>query len=195
MAFTTVSLDGRLTVWEALAGWLDPDVDVVSEDVVLQGRTPKESQQVNLQLMDDAKDTATQVALVELGLSRAAGAEVVDVVPDSPAQAVLTVGDVVTAIDGQPITSSSELVQAIGARRPGDEVSLTLQRGRGRRRRHPRETTDGHGGPGRQRGPARRPVLRRAGQDLVRQPLSRTTSASTAVTSSARRPAWPSRWA
>jgi PDZ domain-containing protein len=128
VAFTTVSLDGRLTVWEALAAWLDPDVDVVSEDVVLQGRSPQESQQVNLQLMDDAKDTATQVALVELGLSSAAGAEVVDVVADSPAAAVLAAGDVVTAIDGQPVTSSSSLVQAIGARRPGDQVRLALQR-------------------------------------------------------------------
>ena len=128
VAFTTVSLDGRLTVWEALAGWLDPHVDVVSEDVVLQGRTPEESQQVNLQLMDDAKETATQVALVELGLSRAAGAEVVDVVPGSPAAGALAVGDVVTAIDGQPITSSSALVQAIGGHRPGDQVSLVVER-------------------------------------------------------------------
>jgi putative serine protease PepD len=51
-------------------------------------------------------------------------------VPGGPAeQAGLRPGDVITAIDGEPVEDSSELIVAIRARRPGDEVRLTVQRG------------------------------------------------------------------
>ena len=92
MAYTTVSVNGRINVWQALVGWLDPEIDIVKEDVILQGRSPKESQQVNLQEMADSKDTATNVALEQLGLASKAGAEVMEVVDGSPAQQVLQHG-------------------------------------------------------------------------------------------------------
>jgi Lon-like protease len=128
MAYTTVSVNGRINAWQALAGWLDPEVDIVKEDVILQGRSPKESQQVNLQEMADSKDTATNVALEELGLATEAGAEVVDVVDGSPAKQVLQPGDVITAVDAKQVTTSGDLVTAITSHKPGDVVALTLSR-------------------------------------------------------------------
>ncbi len=38
-------------------------------------------------------------------------------------------GDTITALDGSPITSSSRLAEAIGQRKPGDTVTLTVVRG------------------------------------------------------------------
>ncbi|WNM25124.1 S1C family serine protease [Demequina capsici] len=52
------------------------------------------------------------------------------VVSGSPAdQAGIKPGDVITAIDGRPVTQSDELVVAIRAKAPGDEVTLTIQSG------------------------------------------------------------------
>lgn len=128
MAYTTVSVNGRINAWQALVGWLDPEVDIVNQDLILQGRSPQESQQVNLQEMADSKNTATNVALQHLGLATPAGAEVVQVVDGSPAQQVLQPGDVITSVDGQPVADSGDLVQAITSHKPGDVVSLTISR-------------------------------------------------------------------
>jgi S1-C subfamily serine protease len=69
-------------------------------------------------------DTATLY-----GLPVTAGAVIVDVRPDGPADlAGLQQGDIVTAIDDEPVTSVAELVGRIQQRRPGDEVTLTVAR-------------------------------------------------------------------
>jgi putative serine protease PepD len=58
------------------------------------------------------------------------GAVVQDVASGSPAaKAGLQVGDLVTAIDGKTIQSSAEMVAAIRDHKPGDKVSLTVNRG------------------------------------------------------------------
>ena len=62
------------------------------------------------------------------------GVQVLDtsdgVVAGSPAdQAGIQPGDVITAIDGRPVTQSDELVVAIRAKAPGDDVTLTVQSG------------------------------------------------------------------
>ncbi len=51
------------------------------------------------------------------------------VTPGGPADAAgLQAGDVILAFDGRPMTESDELVVAIRAREPGDEVTLTVRR-------------------------------------------------------------------
>ena len=53
----------------------------------------------------------------------------VSVQSGSPAaDAGLQAGDVVTAIDDRPVTSSTELTAAVRSRQPGDTVSLTVRR-------------------------------------------------------------------
>ena len=128
--FTTVSVRGRLTVWGALAGWLDPAVTVVPEEQILSDRTPQENRQINLQLMDTSKQTAILVALEELGYDVRAlgtGAIIAQVEADQPADGVLAVGDTVVAVDGEPVELASDLVEAISSRAPGTEVELTVE--------------------------------------------------------------------
>ena len=64
--FVTVSVP-RLTALGAVMGWLDPDVDVVEEDLILGDQSPQENRENNLRLMGYSKDFATYVALDKLG--------------------------------------------------------------------------------------------------------------------------------
>src|SRR6056297_2054740 len=58
------------------------------------------------------------------------GAVVVDVGDDTPAaDAGLERGDIIVAMDGRPITSMEELTGRIHREQPGNEVSLSVQRG------------------------------------------------------------------
>jgi Do/DeqQ family serine protease len=64
-----------------------------------------------------------------LGLSSATGALVSQVVEGSPADhAGIRTGDVITAVNGQPVKSNSELRNTIGLRRVGDKVEIGLVR-------------------------------------------------------------------
>jgi S1-C subfamily serine protease len=58
------------------------------------------------------------------------GAMVAVVIPGSPAaSAGLQPGDVITAIDGQPVSAPSDVAQTVDVRRPGERLSLQIQRG------------------------------------------------------------------
>jgi PDZ domain-containing protein len=133
LLFTTVHVDGvsnRLTLLEALDGWVDDNVDVFPQDAILGQQTPEENRQRNQTLMDTSKDTAVLVALAHLGYDVAVvgtGATIVEVVADSPADGTVAVGETVTAVDGQPIALSEELATAIAAHVPGDTASLSIE--------------------------------------------------------------------
>jgi S1-C subfamily serine protease len=63
------------------------------------------------------------------GLPVSAGAVIVDVRPGGPAdEAGLTTGDIITAIEDEPVRSIAELAGRVQQRRPGDEVTLTVAR-------------------------------------------------------------------
>jgi putative serine protease PepD len=58
-----------------------------------------------------------------------AGAKIATVRAGTPAaDSALTAGDVVTAVDGEAVTSSDQLREVIDAHNPGDSVTLTVSR-------------------------------------------------------------------
>ena len=72
-----------------------------------------------------------------LGLHKASGGIVAQVIPGSPAEkAGVRAGDVVTAIEGHRIKSNTDLRNAIGLLRVGDGVTIDLLRDGRRQRRH-----------------------------------------------------------
>jgi S1-C subfamily serine protease len=63
------------------------------------------------------------------GLAAERGAVLVEIVSGSPAEeAGLQRGDIVTAVDGAPVTSMPELAGRLQQHRPGDEVTLRIVR-------------------------------------------------------------------
>ncbi|HUZ03463.1 MAG TPA: trypsin-like peptidase domain-containing protein [Thermomicrobiaceae bacterium] len=66
----------------------------------------------------------------QLGVANTTGAVIGQVAPNSPgAAAGLQANDVVTAIDGTKLTTESSLAEAIDHHKPGDVVTLSVQRG------------------------------------------------------------------
>jgi hypothetical protein len=62
------------------------------------------------------------------GVPTEAGVLVSKIVEDSPAAGELEVGDIISAVDGEPIDSPSELARAIGGHESGDGVDLEVWR-------------------------------------------------------------------
>jgi S1-C subfamily serine protease len=73
------------------------------------------------------------------------GAIVQRVYEDSPASAAgLEEGDVITAIDGEPIVSPQALADAIAEREPGDKITLTVYQSEGEEEREVQVTLAEH---------------------------------------------------
>ena len=128
--FLTVSLR-QATAAELAAAWFDDAVEVESQDDLFGTQTASENRDVNVRMMSDSKDAATFQALSRLGYtitSTGTGAIVAGVQPDGPAHGVLSKGDVIVAVQGQPITLNSQLVAALGAGTPGELVSLLVEK-------------------------------------------------------------------
>ena len=71
--------------------------------------------------------TVTAAEAEELGI--AGGARVIDVQDDGPASGTLEDGDIITAIDGQAVTSASDVVEIVRAADVGDVLAVTVRRG------------------------------------------------------------------
>jgi len=128
--YTTVSVRERVNPYEALAGWIDPAVEVIPETKVRGDVPPEEFRRMNVEAMADSKTTAQVLALRQLGYTNlGVGAEVVEVQADMPAGPVLNAGDVIVAIDGKTVGSSSDAVAAIRAHAPGDTLRMRVERG------------------------------------------------------------------
>lgn len=130
VAFTTVSL-GTTSLLEALAGWLDDDVDVLPERAVRGGRSADASRRYNAALMDTSIQVSIAVALQRLGYEvdiRTTGTVVREILADSPAAARLELDDVIVAVDGNPVDQPGEVSDLLQPGGPGAEHVLTVER-------------------------------------------------------------------
>jgi PDZ domain-containing protein len=121
----------HINAWRYLQARLDGDIDLYKEQQLNPER--KSQKQLNdeaAQQMADAKTAATKVALEAAGFKvRAApGVTVSDVSEKLPAGKVLGPGDVIMTADGHKIRRSTDLTDAIQARKVGDDVVLEITR-------------------------------------------------------------------
>jgi PDZ domain-containing protein len=122
--FTTVSVSS-LTLIEEIQANRDASVRVVPEEV---GRCNSSAARTQNQVsMDTSKDTAIRVALTVLGYDLVtAGVQITSVSLDTEAGSVLQVGEVITAVAGEPTLDSVALRDLMVLRRPGETIELTL---------------------------------------------------------------------
>jgi PDZ domain-containing protein len=82
--------------------------------------------------MRDSQDTAKEVALTRLGYPVTHVSDqvvVADVACGGPSDHHLQLGDLVTAVDGHPVSRASDVRPLVLAHRPGDLVHVTVRRG------------------------------------------------------------------
>jgi Lon-like protease len=109
---------------------LNHDIQLVNERALVGQSKPSQLNQANQVDMRDSTQTAVVVALHRLGYQidvASLGAEVREVGAHTPADGHLQPGDVVTALDGTPTTTSAALVTEIRKRRVGDVGRLAVQ--------------------------------------------------------------------
>jgi PDZ domain-containing protein len=101
-----------LTPALALVAWLDDTQTIVSRDVLYPPGVPTDvTDQRGVSQMDQSKIAATAVALRALDLypdEHGTGALIEQTAESCPADGKLFPGDIITAIDGEPVTSASQ---------------------------------------------------------------------------------------
>ena len=105
---------------------------VPAEDVRPPGQSQEQVNQTNKRLIDESKPVAAVVALRAAGYDvqiTGQGAEVESVIDGMPAQGVLQTGDVIVAVDGQAVDTTTSLIETIRRHKVGDSVGLTVRRG------------------------------------------------------------------
>ncbi len=118
-------------VWRYLFAQLDDDVTVQKREDVIGCASYADSGRLNDELMRQSQDVAKEVALTRLGYEVGLiGTRVIirDVECDGPAEGELRPGDVVTAVDGTPVTTAEEIAPLVQQHRPGDRATFAVER-------------------------------------------------------------------
>jgi Lon-like protease len=131
LELTTVLASPReLTLAKALRGWLDPDLAVVPRETVFPtDRTPEQIRDDNTASMVASQESATMAALRQIGVEGTPEVVVRAVSEGAPADGRLQPDDVLTSVDGVPVSTADALREQIAARSPGDRVRIGYLRG------------------------------------------------------------------
>ena len=90
---------------------------------IIDGKTPTHAQ------LGVSLSTVNEQSAQRYGLPTDTGAYVASVSKGSgAAEAGIQVGDIITAFDGQPVESASDLMLDVRSKNPGDKVTLTVNR-------------------------------------------------------------------
>ena len=133
--FILTSVDVQTPILGAQWAWtkMDPTVRLVPpESIVPENTTPQSWGRQGFQELDESMATATVVGLREAGYDArfvGKGAAVVSVLPGSPALGRLQPGDVITALNGKPVSTTGDLIQGTQGLDPGATAQLQVVRG------------------------------------------------------------------
>src|ERR1700728_490005 len=130
----TVSYAGgpgyKINIWGALAGWINSDEAVVPESELFpSGQSAEQAQQEDTAEMAGSQEIATAAAFTYLHIPYQTFITVAEAAQGYPAYGVLKTGDIITAINGVPVTSDTNLQNMIRSHPAGTKLDFTVQRG------------------------------------------------------------------
>jgi PDZ domain-containing protein len=137
--YFVTATSSELTGLQALMGWFDPTVDVRTCEEQFGTCDPDAARQVSLGAMTSAKQIAEYVALTRLGFDATlvqGPAQVGSFGPDTcpqdapPLRAcnVMAIGDIITELEGTPITVVNDLTGLLDESAPGDLADISVER-------------------------------------------------------------------
>lgn len=121
--------EGRLNLLEAMSAWISDEDALYPHDAIYrQDETQEESKTESAVAMVSSQDSATAVALAELGYDVQQVVEVLNVRAGLPADGRLKVGDVLVSVGGRQITTPQDVVDAVDAAPVGEPLSFVVER-------------------------------------------------------------------
>jgi PDZ domain-containing protein len=115
----------------ALPGLHEGATLIPADEINPAGESDRTRRQEDLRDMAQSQKLAAAVALRQLGYKvqvRQRGVLIEGVAADYPANGKLRPGDVVVAVDGEPVRTVGDLRRLMAQKKPGDEVRLTVRR-------------------------------------------------------------------
>jgi Lon-like protease len=132
LSLTTVGVtpaDARLDLITALQAWVDPSRAIVPRDTVYApGVTSEETRERNAWLLERSQETAKVAALRELGYEVPEAVVIELVMEETPADGALEPGDIVEQVDGTAVAEPQDVVDAVRAHDPGEQVEFLIRR-------------------------------------------------------------------
>jgi Lon-like protease len=124
---TVQSTVGRITAFQALAGWIKHDEVVVPRETIYPpGVSEDQVNEQDTQDFTESQDSAEAAAFCELGYPKGFG--VLAVTSAVKPKGAVQVGDQLLALDGTPLNDAASLTKAEQSHRAGDTVKITLKR-------------------------------------------------------------------
>jgi Lon-like protease len=124
---TTVSVTSQVTLFGAMSMWITGDREVVPrESVYPSGQSRQDVDAENTRQFAQSETDAETAALRYLGYP--AAVQVGSIVPGGPAAGRLEVGDRILAVDGRPVSTPQDVVDAVAPVAPGQTIVVRVQR-------------------------------------------------------------------
>ena len=127
---TSVGIDDNVRFYKALLDMANHDVELLPRNVVYPDQqNDQEIDRENAELMDRSKETATVVALREVGYDiEPSGVEITEVIAGAPAHGRLKPTDRILEADGHKVHSTEQVRAAIQRHKAGERVSFKIER-------------------------------------------------------------------
>ena len=127
LRLTTVGVQPDVKLLSAIAGWFSSDEAVVPYELIYPpGQTEKQVEERNAEDFAASQTSAETAALRELGFP--VQVVVSNVTPGAASAGVLKAGDILTSVDGKPVTTATTLTDAVKARPAGTSLADSYTR-------------------------------------------------------------------
>jgi PDZ domain-containing protein len=129
---TSVGIDDNVRFYEALLDLANRDVELVPRaDLYPDDQDSDEIDAENAVMMDVSKETATVVALRQVGYEiEPSGVQVTEVADGTPADGKLQPGDRILEIDGRAVSTTDDVRAAITRHQIGERAAFRVKRGK-----------------------------------------------------------------